>query len=91
MKHSIFILFCLLFFGCSEKSPKSTDAKVRVEAWHNLDRSVEEYQKLQPNRPILVFYTADWDISGRLAQKYLNEPRFFDLFTQYSILPLIAD
>jgi len=66
-------------------------AAIRIEAWRDLDRTVEEYRELHPDRPILVFYTAEWDAMGLVAQKYLREPRFFELFTRFRVLPLVAD
>ncbi|MFT6178759.1 MAG: hypothetical protein ACI8UZ_001769 [Akkermansiaceae bacterium] len=86
MKHVLAILFFLFFSGCTEEP-----FEIRVETWHEFDRSINEYRNLQPDRPILVFYTADWDMMGQLAQKYVSEPRFFELFTRFRVLPLIAD
>ncbi len=88
MKRLLIFTLCVLFSACSEKSEPEV---VRVEKWYELDRPLAEYRKLQPDRPILVFYTADWSVMGQAIQKRMSEPRFFDLFSDHRVLPMAAD
>ena len=90
MPHLLIIIASLLFIGCNENTLIS-DVEVRIDSWHKFDRPIHKYQKLNPDRPILVLYTCDWDLVGTIALKYLSTDQAFDLFSHHRVLPLLAD
>ena len=92
MKRIFSILFLLLGAGCSdERIEPEGSAGACIETWRQLNRPVAEYRSFHPDGPILVFYTAEWGALGLVAQEYLREPRFLDLFQRFHALPLVAD
>jgi len=88
MKFRFIILLLAILASCSEKNEP---VEVRVEKWYEKVKPLAEYRKLQPDRPILVFYNANWGLMGLVAIKHMNKERFLDLLTEHRVLPLIAD
>lgn len=84
------IISCLIFIGCNENTP-TPEVITRVDTWHDFDRPIHKYQKLNPDRPILVLYTCEWDLVSSITLKHLSTKRAFDLFTHHQVLPLLAD
>jgi len=85
------IVVCLSFIGCNSKTSTLDAVEVRIDTWYKLDRSVDKYQNLNRDRPILVLYTCDWDLVGHVVLKHLSTTKAFDLFTHHKVLPLYAD
>jgi len=46
---------------------------------------------MQPGRAILVHFDCDWNLFDLALQKQMDKPKFYDLLTEYQILPLLAN
>ena len=89
MKYLILIFSLFSVFSCSEKQEE--EVKIPINQWYPLERTIDEYQALTPERPLLVHFICDWNLTSLLTQKHIDSPRFYKLLTDHGVLPLTAD
>ena len=98
---SLFLAFILA--SCSEEvqsdsreantPPKEVEShKLELaEPWVMLGHSIEEYIEMQPNRPIIVTYGADWCLMSHSHWRVLLEPDVSKYLKDQGYLCIVGD
>ena len=82
----------LLFIGLLGAASMSCRHEVsRADFWQEADKPIEQYRLLHENKTIIVYMSADWDLTGRVVVDALQEGWLLRKIRKKDVVTLVYD